>query len=386
MNKALTGGAIDLAVNDMSVILASSFEENYAGLGGAILNDGSEPQFVDCSFLDNYAEWEGAAIKNWWEAELTALNCLFADSLCDGQGGAITADLYCDLLFCDCIFLGNSSLGEGGAIRTMDCTATVANSMFFANSAHWGGGVFHSSASARPVYTNCVFIANEASSGGAIYDEWTGDSANVINCTFTANTADAGGAISSACGVPTTVTNSILYGDSATMGGDEASGTVEIYYSLVEGGWEGVGEHIIDADPRFVTVRGADGIIGTPDDNVRLLPGSPCIDAADNTALPPDIVTDLDRHPRYVDDPTTEDTGIGEPPIVDMGAYEFRLGDVDYDGSVGVMDLLSLLGQWGECAPDTPCTADLDDNGVVNVADLLLILAQWDSDRCRILR
>jgi len=363
-NKALTGGAIDLTVNDASVILASSFEENYAGLGGAILNNGSEPQFVDCSFLDNYAEWEGAAIKNWWEAELTALNCLFADSLCDGQGGAVTADLYCDLLFCDCIFLGNSSRGEGGAIRTMDCTATVANSMFLSNSAHWGGGVFHSSANARPVYTNCVFIANEASSGGAIYDEWTGDSANVANCTFTANTADAGGAISSACGVPTTVTNSILYGDTATMGGDEASGTVEIYYSLVEGGWDGEGN--IDADPLFADPDNGD---------LHISPGSPCIDAADNSAVPEDITTDLDGNPRFVDDPDTEDTGIGEPPIVDMGAYEYQgpgcPADFDGDGDVDTADLLYLLGAWG-----TP-NGDVDGDGDTDTADLLALLAAW---------
>jgi len=376
-NRALTGGAIYVTVNDNAVISACSFDQNYADLGGAITNWVSQMQLVDCSFVDNYAEWEGGAIKDYWEAESSARDCMFVDNLCDSQGGAITADFYCDLLFCDCLFLGNSSPGEGGAIRLWDSTATVANSMFFANSAHWGGGVFHSSASARPVYTNCVFIANEASSGGAIYDEWTGESANVINCTFTANTAEGGGAISSACGVPTTVTNSILYGDSATVGGDEAAGTVEIYHSVVEGGWEGVGEHIIDADPRFVNVPGDDGIIGTPDDDVRLLPGSPCIDAADNSALPPEVVADLDGHPRYVDDPTMEDTGTGEPPIVDMGAYEFRLGDVDYDGDVGVMDLLSLLGQWGECPPDTPCTADLDHNGVVNVADLLLLLGLW---------
>ena len=69
--------------------------------------------------------------------------------------------------------------------------------------------------------------------------------------------------------------------------------------------------------------------------------------------------------------------GVGEPPIVDMGAYEFRLGDVDYDGNVGVIDLLLLLAQWGECDSETPCTADFDHNGVVNVADLLLLLPLW---------
>lgn len=50
---------------------------------------------------------------------------------------------------------------------------------------------------------------------------------------------------------------------------------------------------------------------------------SPCIDAGDNYALPEDIVTDLQGAERRVDDLDTEDNGNGEPPIVDMGAYEF---------------------------------------------------------------
>jgi len=71
----------------------------------------------------------------------------------------------------------------------------------------------------------------------------------------------------------------------------------------------------------------------------HLTGGSPCIDAADNDAVPPDtldldgdgdttepIPFDLDGNPRFVDDPATPDTGNGEPPIVDMGAYEFQAG------------------------------------------------------------
>jgi hypothetical protein len=78
----------------------------------------------------------------------------------------------------------------------------------------------------------------------------------------------------------------------------------------VQGGWAGTGN--IDADPTFADAEG------------RLSPGSPCIDAADNTAVPEGITTDLDGNPRFVDDIGTPDTGFGEPPMVDMGAYEFQ--------------------------------------------------------------
>ena len=88
-------------------------------------------------------------------------------------------------------------------------------------------------------------------------------------------------------------------------------------------------------------------------EDVRLRPGSPCIDAGDNTAVPGDITTDLDGNPRFVDDPDTPDSGNGDPPIVDMGAYEFQglpcPWDLDGDGNVFITDLLLLLMDFGHC-------------------------------------
>jgi hypothetical protein len=80
---------------------------------------------------------------------------------------------------------------------------------------------------------------------------------------------------------------------------------------------------------------------------------SPCIDAADNAALPADrtdldddgdtselLPIDLAGGPRFVDDLLTPDTGEGTPPIVDMGAYE-RIASGDqclapFESSLGV--------------------------------------------------
>ncbi|GAF82001.1 unnamed protein product, partial [marine sediment metagenome] len=62
----------------------------------------------------------------------------------------------------------------------------------------------------------------------------------------------------------------------------------------------GVGN--IDADPCFVD----------PDSNdFHLLAYSPCIDAGDNNAVPPEVTTDLGGNPRIING------------IVDMGAYEY---------------------------------------------------------------
>ncbi len=54
------------------------------------------------------------------------------------------------------------------------------------------------------------------------------------------------------------------------------------------------------------------------------------------------------------------------------------IGDLDGDGTVGILDLLILLNSWGPC-PDPPqgCPADLDGDGSVGILDLLTLLANW---------
>ncbi len=59
----------------------------------------------------------------------------------------------------------------------------------------------------------------------------------------------------------------------------------------------------------------------------RLLPGSSCIDAGNNTSVPSSVLKDLAGKLRFADDPYTPDTGnagTNGRPVVDMGAYEFQ--------------------------------------------------------------
>ena len=53
------------------------------------------------------------------------------------------------------------------------------------------------------------------------------------------------------------------------------------------------------------------------------------------------------------------------------------VGDLDGDGTVGVKDLLILLGSWGPCDDCNDCPADLDDDCTVGVKDLLILLGNW---------
>ncbi|MHC4218549.1 MAG: hypothetical protein ACYSU7_08860, partial [Planctomycetota bacterium] len=160
----------------------------------------------------------------------------------------------------------------------------------------------------------------------------------------------------------------------------------------------------------------------------RLSPSSPCIDAGDNTDVPPDVTTDLDGNPRFLDIPETPDTGNGDPPIVDMGASESLGGGClavtsqevicHGDGSTFTVNIEGLSpctgdtvmvtftgsgGAVGEdfcttliintdqggfccstqlCVPVPDCSAaaifcGLDGDGEVGVSDVLALLAAW---------
>lgn len=73
--------------------------------------------------------------------------------------------------------------------------------------------------------------------------------------------------------------------------------------------------------------------------------------------------------------------------IVEAGVDGFKINalncgppaDLDGNGSVGVTDLLILLGAWGPCdAPCPPsCLADIDGDCQVGVTDLLILLGAW---------
>lgn len=106
------------------------------------------------------------------------------------------------------------------------------------------------------------------------------------------------------------VENSILWGNTTQIGASSPA-AVTVSYSNIQGGWAGTGN--IDADPLFVIPAIGD---------YRLSNGSPCIDAG-NSGIADLAATDLEGGMRTFDDPSTADTGVGPPPIVDIGADEW---------------------------------------------------------------
>ncbi len=52
-------------------------------------------------------------------------------------------------------------------------------------------------------------------------------------------------------------------------------------------------------------------------------------------------------------------------------------GDTNEDKCVDIMDFLRVLELWG---PSPTCDADFDFDGAVGINDLLIVLAEWDAN------
>ncbi|MEE9212233.1 MAG: right-handed parallel beta-helix repeat-containing protein [Phycisphaeraceae bacterium] len=351
-----TSGTDRSAVLDGFTIADGYADENLNGnkRGAGVLNVAGSPALVRCTLKHNIANF-GGGMYSFTNSEPLLVNCRFTSNVGDAGGGMAAgyfggaiANSHPVLVNCSFILnyssgaaLGSPALGNGGGM--------------------WAHGA--------ATLVNCTFYGNHGISTGGLWNESTpGANPALDNCIFWANLA--GGAMD----------------QSAQL--DSFVSSVAVNHSCIQG-WTGSlgGTGNIGADPQLLDPSGPDSILGTADDNLRLSSGSPCIDAADNTAVPADspdldgdgdteepIPSDLDNTPRFVDDPQTTDTGFGEPPIVDMGVYEFCLGDLNHDGVVDAADLAQLLGAWG-ANPGNP--ADINGDDAVDAADLALLLGAW---------
>ncbi|MBI4719132.1 MAG: hypothetical protein HY763_15130 [Planctomycetes bacterium] len=250
------------------------------------------------------------------------------------------------------VIVGGASDDVGGGMLINEGSPTIRNCIFVGNEAALAGGAAaaggQSSSQTAPVFVNTVFSGNYAGEdGGAV--RFTNAEVTFVNCTFATNGTDGqtGGGIAGNSNADNTsmlaVINSILWRNTAGFNGRQiavldpeainpGTCTVAVSYSDVQGGQLGIrmpnpaaypGNTLVwetntnlDADPLFTDADGADDVAGTPDDCLRLVGASPCVDAGSNEDVPSDAATDLDGNPRIVD-------GDGDSSVVvDMGAYE----------------------------------------------------------------
>ncbi len=360
------------------------FSESSATSGGGMCNLSSSPMLLNCIFSENNALF-GAGVLNSSASNMTAINCTFSDNIALNTGGGMSNSNNNPTLT-NCTFRGNKA-NFGGGMYNSNSNLTMINCEFSSNGALFGGGMYNLGASS-PTLTNCTFNGNKANSsigfgggpGGGMYNL---NSSNPImtNCTFSNNLADSfGSGIFNNSSSPM-VTNSTFWGDTFYEIYNFDNSTPSFAYSNVQNsggsafwntslGIDGGGN--IDADPLFVDPFGPDGIAGTADDDLRLMPGSHCIDAGDNDAYlaAGGGLVDLDGKDRAIDNTGVMDTGVGSVTYLDMGAYE--QGPCHGDGIINLNDLESLagcmVGPNGGVNPSCGCS-DYNPDGNVDLRD-----------------
>lgn len=348
-------GAIYMTFSDLS-IGHSSFTGNTANnSGGAILSGSSELSVSNSSFVNNFSDIGGGAIKSY-ESEVTIDNASFSENVARDSGGAISSNTD-SITITDSSFIDNKSgTFGGGALKVSDdsglASVTISRSRFIGNTSEEGGAIL---TEATSFISNSIFTGNKANDdGGAIYisemfQSQTVNNISIVNTTFSENEAAVdgnrgrGGSIYFYSSDPSTleIVNGILWNGSDENGNNEIynyGGIVVLNHSLVKkwtstgvvtgssGTLSDQGGNLLGA-PRFIDRDGPDNIIGTEDDDLRLMDSSyrrasPAIDAGDSDEMTE--MTDLDSVDRFIDDANVIDTGsnTSQDSVVDMGAYE----------------------------------------------------------------
>jgi len=358
-----------------------------SGYGGGIYCANSTPSISHCIIVNNTA----------W----------------DGSGGGIYFYSHGSyrLVIRDCEITGNTARTGGGGVCCSSGSCVILNCIIGGNQCTYaiygGGGVFGS-------LHSIIIISNSVIGGNACWDPYGGNDSSgggvaghgsmltVNNCTITLNFAGTRGGrgVYNNHDCNTVIRNSIIW-NNLPAGSEIAFPQVNpptMSYCDITGGLPpGVidGGGNIDADPLFVDPDGPDDDPNTFEDNdYRLSAGSPCIDAADNEAVPADtldldddgdteepIPFDVDGNARFVDDLGMPDSGNGAPPIVDMGAYEFQgktcFADLDGDRDVDWEDLTVLLDSYGTTSGAVYTDGDLDRDGDVDLTDLAVLLTVY---------
>jgi hypothetical protein len=264
-------------------VVTSNFDDHNTVLDGfAITGGNAEGAYPDYLGGGMYIDYSSPMVKN----------CLFINNSA-GAGGGLAVWHECTPTLINCIFIANSTTGAGGALCFQHSGPTLISCMILGNTAGSnGGGMWTLNNYDTPKLTNCVFSGNATmSSGGAISNAGVSSSPNpnppvLTNCTFNDNSAAlSGGGLYNTGGNDATVNSCIFWANTDAGGADESaqihtsSLTPAVDYTCVQGltgALGGTGN--IGDDPWFVDADGSDDIVGTEDDDVHLLEGSPCID------------------------------------------------------------------------------------------------------------
>jgi predicted outer membrane repeat protein len=337
--SSLSNGGGGLRAYGSPVIENCTFDKNTAadssGAGGGVYTSGSA-KFINCDFSNNSSSSRGGGIYlSSYFSRPVLTGCTFLNNDAEDYGGAIYSEntlytmtgctiannsadrgagIYNDLdsfrfqdddppaLIDGCTIENNTARIEGGGIFNIGdhVSLNISNTYISSNSAQvFGAGIYNDNT--NPTISNCLLANNnlprENTDGGmAVYNE---DSSPVFtNCVFTKSYSPPFESIIYNTYSSPEFINCISWGNDVNgfWNSDQHSSPTARYCCL---------NSTIPGEGNFYT----DPLFADPDNgDYRLLPDSPCIDAATAEGAPDTDIRGIAR---------PQDNGI------DMGAYEF---------------------------------------------------------------
>lgn len=285
---------------------------------------------------------------------------------------------------------GTNPLDRGGGIRNY---FTISRAIFRnlvirdneAGNTRGGGGIYNDHTLCQ--YINCLITGNRAIPGitqgngggvlnnGATHPDGIGSEATFRNCAIVGNHARVGGGIYNDVGARPNIENSVLWGNThngfvGVFAQINSVVTTTMRYSHVQDLTTTFFPDPTNSalNPLFVDIDGADGILGTADDDLRLSDDSPCINAGDPATVVGASDVDLANAPRLVG------------CRVDIGVHESAIGqlfaDFNADSVVDLRDFSAFQHCFGtpttgfSWSPACLCTFDSQPDGSVDLPDV----------------
>jgi hypothetical protein len=277
-NRAELGGGLGLGGHD-SLVVDCQFVMNEAEEGGAVFGGQDDSiALLFCTFYRNRAVRDGGAWFQRYTRAMRAQNCLFVNNSADQSGGALVSHGYRGRAYLEgCGFIGNSAVRSGGALMYRDSKINAVNCSFVYNRISgdprdqgFVGGIYHNvrdpNNDTALVLSNCILWGNTD-------HRYRGEQAQLQALSMQIN-------------------NCCIQGWTGRLGGSDNRGD----------------------DPLFTNLSGQDGILGTPDDDLRLSAESPCINRGDTRFMGLDFV-DMDQ-----------DEDVNEPIPLDLRRQTRVLG------------------------------------------------------------
>ena len=445
------GGAICCGEESEVTVVGSTLAEGVAAVGGGACCEDSALTLVDCLIQGNRTTDGGSTYYGGGvycrDGDLGLRGCLIVGNRGSLGGGIACYGATGSAMISHCALVGNAASG-GGAIQYShdagDGACLISDCVISGNvttSPMAGGGGIRVTSSVPVTIVNCTIANNSkpgTSGGGGCTFVGGG---TLVNSVVWGNTPDQIASYST----PAVVTYCDVQGgwagagnvnaDPLLVGGGAGTWTADGVYHAEAGqltltdaaaSWtvdELVGKYVSSPSSAYGSGRVQFAIVSNTATTLtvwadawaiandaswvtagldyqvhdyHLQAGSPCIDAADNTAVPADALDldgdgdvaeatpfDLGGEQRFVDVPDVADTGNpdGVHPPVDMGAYEVQAallhpGDVDCSGRVDYADIdrfveaLSHVGGVGWPYDCPWLNADCNGDGHVDYADI----------------